>query len=79
MDHVIATNFDGILTLYRGPDLTALLREVLAFEFDLDDPELAFEFHPELLVKAIRNPTIETLTAALDSICVDLAYSGPQE
>lgn len=81
MDHVIVTNFEGDVALYRGPELTPLIREVLEFEFDLNPLEMEDpdpEFHPAL-IEAIRNPSIKTLDAALESIDTDMFYSGPQE
>lgn len=81
MDHVIVTNFEGDVALYRGPELTPLIREVLEFEFDLnplemEDPDPDFD---PALIEAIRNPSIKTLDAALESIDTDMFYSGPQE
>ena len=38
MDHVIVTNFEGDVAIYRGPELTPLIREVLELEFDLNPP-----------------------------------------
>lgn len=81
MDHVIVTSFEGDIALYRGPELTPLIREVLESEFDLsplemEDPDPEFE---PALIEAIRNPSIKTLDAALESIETDLIYSGPQE
>ena len=82
MDHVIVTNFEGDVAIHRGPELAPLIRDVLETEFDLspfemEDPDQE-EFHPEL-IEAIRNPSIETLTSALQAIDTDLFYSGPEE
>lgn len=81
MDHVIVTNFEGGVAIYRGPELAPLIRDVLETEFDLscfemEDPDP--EFGPAL-IEAIRNPSTETLTAALATIDVDLFYSCPKE
>ena len=81
MDHVIVTNFEGDVAIYRGPELAPLIRDVLETEFDLspfemEDPDPEFE---PALIEAIQNPTIETLTAALATIDVDLFYSCPKE
>lgn len=78
MDHVIVTNFEGDVAIYRGPELAPLIRDVLEFEFDLnpfemEDPDP--DFSPAL-VEAIRNPSIETLTAALATLATDTFYSG---
>lgn len=80
MDHVIVTNFEGDIALYRGPELTPLIREVLEFEFDLnpfdmEDPDPDFD---PALIEAIRNPSIKTLDAALEAIDTDMFYSGPE-
>lgn len=82
MDHVIVTNFEGDIALYRGPELAPLIRDILESEFDLssfeaEDPDQE-EFHLEL-IEAIRNPTIGTLTAALAAVDTDTFYSGPRE
>lgn len=81
MDHVIVTNFEGDVAIYRGPELTPLIREVLEFEFDLNpldmgDPDPDFD---PTLIEAIRNPSIPALTAALATLDTDTFYSGPQE
>lgn len=81
MDHVIVTNFEGDIALYRGPELTPLIREVLEFEFDLnpfdmEDPDPDFD---PALIEAIRNPSIPALTSALATLDTDTFYSGPQE
>lgn len=81
MDHVIVTNFEGDIALYRGPELIPLIREVLEFEFDLnplemEDPDPDFD---PALIEAIRNPSINTLTSALATIDVDTFHSGPEE
>lgn len=81
MDHVIVTNFEGDVALYRGPELAPLIREVLETEFDLSPLEMADpdpEFDPRL-IEAIRNPTLETLAAALNALDTDMLYSGPKE
>lgn len=81
MDHVIVTSFEGDVAIYRGPELTPLIWEVLETEFDLSPFEIANpdpEFEPAL-IEAIRNPSIKTLDAALESGDVDLFYSGPKE
>ena len=81
MDHVIVTNFEGDVAIYRGPELAPLIRDILETEFDLSSFEMENpdpEFEPAL-IEAIRNPTIPTLTAALATIDVDLFYSGPKE
>lgn len=81
MDHVIVTRFESDISLYRGPVLPDLIREVLETEFDLtplemEDPDP--EFEPSL-IEAIRNPSICTLDAALKYLDIDMFYSGPQE
>ena len=81
MDHVIVTNFEGGVAIYRGPELTPLIREVLETEFDLspfemEDPDPEFE---PALIEAIQDPTIPTLDAALKAIDTDMFYSGPRE
>lgn len=81
MDHVIVTNFEGDVAIYRGPELTPLIREVLEIEFDLspfemEDPDPEFE---PAVIEALRNPTILTLTSALKAIDTDMFYSGPRE
>lgn len=81
MDHVIVTNFEGDIALYRGPELAPLIWKVLETEFDLNpfdmkDPDPDFD---PLLVEAIRTPSIPALTAALATLDTDTFYSGPQE
>lgn len=81
MDHVIVTNFEGDVAIYRGPELTPLIRDILETEFDLsclemEDPDPEFDL---ALIEAIRNPSIETLAAALNAIDTDTFYSGPKE
>ena len=81
MDHVIVTNYEGDIAIYRGPELAPLIREVLETEFDLSPFEMENpdpEFEPAL-IEAIRNPLIKTLAAALASIDIDMFHSGPQE
>lgn len=80
MDHVIVTNFEGDVAIYRGPELVPLIREVLETEFDptpleMEDPDP--EFDPAL-IEAIRDPSIKTLDAALESMDTDMFYSGPE-
>ena len=80
MDHVICTNYDGILTLYRGPDLPALLLEVITAEYDTSMEEDEDDDSPNLpafVLKALKEPTLENLPAALTFIGVDMTYSGP--
>ena len=81
MDHVIVTNFEGHIALYRGPELTTLIWEVLETEFDLTPFEMAnpdSEFEPTL-TEAIRNPSITALADALAYLDIDMFHSGPQE
>ena len=80
MDHVIVTNFEGGVAIYRGPELAPLILKVLETEFDLspfeiEDPDPEFE---PALIEAIRNPSIKTLTAALAILDTDMFYSGPE-
>lgn len=81
MDHVIVTNYEGDIAIYRGPELAPLIREVLETEFDLSPFEMENpdpEFEPAL-IEAIRNPSTKTLADALASIDIDMFHSGPQE
>ena len=80
MDHVIVTNFEGDVAIYRGPVLVPLILKVLETEFDLspfemEDPDPEFE---PALIEAIHNPSIKTLTAALATLDTDMFYSGPE-
>ena len=77
MDHVIVTNFEGDIALYRGPDLPDLIRTVLQDEFDLDSEDPTSEDQEAL--KAFHNPTLESLRKALENQDTDLFYSGPEE
>ena len=81
MDHVIVTNFEGDIALYRGPDLADLIRIVLRDELDLTAEDLDPpnpEFVPEAL-EAFRNPTLENPRLVLEAQETDLIYSGPEE
>ena len=81
MDHVIVTDFEGDIALYRGPDLADLIRTVLRDELDLTAKDLDPsnpEFVPEAL-EAFRNPTLENLRLVLEAQETDLIYSGPEE
>ena len=81
MDHVIVTNYEGDIAIYRGLELAPLIREVLETEFDLSPFEMENpdpEFEPAL-IEAIRNPSTKTLADALASIDIDMFHSGPQE
>ena len=69
MDHVIVTNFEGDVALYRGPVLPDLIRTVLRDELDLTAEDL----------EAFRNPTLENLRQVLEAQETDMFYSGPQE
>lgn len=77
MDHVIVTNFEGDIALYRGPVLPDLIRTVLQDEFDLDAEDPTSEDLEAL--KAFRNPTLESLRQALETQDIDLIHSGPEE
>lgn len=69
MDHVIVTNFEGDVALYRGPVLPDLIRTVLRDELDLTAEDL----------EAFRNPTLENLRQVLEAQETDMFYSGPEE
>ena len=69
MDHVIVTNFEGDVALYRGPVLPDLIRNVLRDELDLTAEDL----------EAFRNPTLENLRQVLEAQETDMFYSGPKE
>ena len=69
MDHVIVTNFEGDVALYRGPVLPDLIRTVLRDELDLTAEDL----------EAFRNPTLENLRQVLEAQETDMFYSGPKE
>ena len=81
MDHVIVTNYEGDIALYRGPEQVPLIREVLETEFDLtaEDLEKPGPGFDPFLIEAIRNPSVNTLTSALTCIDVDTFHSGPEE
>ena len=81
MDHVIVTNYEGDIALYRGPDLADLIRIVLRDELDLTTEDLDPhhpEYFPEAL-EAFRNPTLENLRQVLEAQETDMFYSGPKE
>lgn len=81
MDHVIVTNFEGDVALYRGPVLPDLIRIVLQDELDLTAEDLDPpnpDYVPEAL-EAFRNPTLENLRQVLEAQETDLFYSGPEE
>ena len=81
MDHVIVTNFEGDVALYRGPVLPDLIRTVLRDELDLTAEDLDPshpEYFPEAL-EAFRNPTLENLRQVLEAQETDMFYSGPEE
>ena len=69
MDHVIVTNFEGDVALYRGPVPPDLIRTVLRDELDLTAEDL----------EAFRNPTLENLRQVLEAQETDMFYSGPEE
>lgn len=81
MDHVIVTNFEGDIALYRGPVLPDLIRIVLRDELDLTAEDLDPpnpDYVPEAL-EAFRNPTLENLRQVLEAQEIDLIHSGPEE
>ncbi len=70
MDHVIVTNFEGDISIYRGEDLNYLLIGVA-------EPEL--EEYPGELEAFKADPTREHLEFLLLKHGIDLHYSGPGE
>lgn len=79
MDHVIVivTNYEGQLTLYRGDNLPALIREVLSSEGDFP-PDLGPEEEAaEVFHQCWEFPTLSALEQALAAIDVGMVYSGP--
>lgn len=84
MDHVIVTNFEAIVCIYRGESLPALVREVLASELDLSPVELdpatrGLEDWPAAIFNCWDNPTFKNLEEALEAAGseTDVYYSGP--
>ena len=78
--HIIATNFEGALNLYHGPDLSTLIRTVLMSEYDLSAVDFTpdnDEIDPDVM-DCWNNPDPRRLEEILAAIEVDMVYSLAQ-
>lgn len=69
MDHVLVTNFEGDVCIYRGPTLEEAMSLAAQGEF---------QEYPDVLVAWQADPTYSNLESLLGESWTDLYHSGPE-